>query len=167
MFVAFNNLHSVFVNSKSVRLHKYGFIIYFVNKIPLQEVNNIKTVIQLLGGSSCFFNSKLFDFNTQYYNCLAVTFQELCVVLGFPYYLDTIFLNFNYFPLYFKYYSNLIPINDNFLFKNILTVDAISTNTVMPTNANLNNILSTQRRRIFILFKFFFNSFRFLSYRKK
>jgi hypothetical protein len=161
MLSNFYQLQSTFKVSSNLRLNRYGFVIYFPTKLLLKELTNIKSVIKILGGNLFFFNSRLFNFSQSYLNCLFITFSDLASSLNFPYYLDTVFTNFNYFPLYFKFNTNLLPLNNNFLFDRIVSLVGED---MSAKNISLTLIL--QKRRIFILFKFFFNSLFILKNKK-
>lgn len=158
MLASFFNANMSFNKSLQARLYKYGFIIYLPKHLPLRELNNIKSIIKFLGGSSFFFNLKVFQFDKIYSNCLVITFTTLEYVIHFPYYLDTIFSNFNYFPIYFKFNSNLIPLANNFIFDRVNCLININKNKL-----DWNIELDIQKRRLFILFKLFFNFFFLLN----
>lgn len=159
MLTVFNKLNTSFNNLSLIKLHRYGFLIYLPSNISSKEMNNIKAIIYNVGGVVSFFNNN----NVKYLNLknyLIITFPSFEFSLNFPYYLDSIFSNFNFFPFYFKFGFNLIPLNSNFLFDKIKTLhNNISVST-------LASVLELTRRRLFILFRFFFNSL-FIFYNKK
>lgn len=162
MLTVFNKLNSNFNNLSLIKLYRYGFVIYLPNNVSLKEINNIKAIVCSLSGVVSFFNNninniKCLNFKDYF---LIVTFPSFEFSLNFPYYLDSVFSNFNFFPFYFKFGYNLIPLNSNFIFDKIQSL--FSNN----TSATLTNILDLNRRRLLILFRFFFNSL-FIFYNKK
>jgi hypothetical protein len=167
MLSTFKDLNANFNGLSVLKLHRYGFVIYTPKKLPLREINNIKSIIHKFGGCVSFFTP-----TTAIYVNTAVTFKNYLVItfpyfefsFTFPYYLNTIFSNFNFFPFYFKLGFNFIPLNSNFLFNSVNKLINDSTTLSLPVNIKL--LLDVNRRRLFILFKFFFNSYNILHYKK-